>query len=116
MYDYLSLGPTPADESCAQVGDQHYLEIATIEMNEYVKMLYRMFPEADDMGVSFKIHWFYHDFGSYGEVVALYMDNDAKAFDYIYHIDINSPVEWDEVALNNLAFHKEMFKQSLLQK
>ncbi len=115
MYDYVTLGPVPADESCAQVGDKHFREISTIEMNEYVKMLDRMFPDADENGVRFKVKWFDHDFGSYGEVVALFVDLDEKSCDFAYHVENNAPMEWDEIALNNLAFHKEMFKQKLLQ-
>lgn len=34
--DYLSLGPTPAEEGCAQVGAPDYVERATRECRRYV--------------------------------------------------------------------------------
>ena len=67
--DYLTLGPVPCDEDCAQVGSRDFRNQSRREMKAYINQLKREFPEWVGHDVAFKIMSFAHDFGSYGEVV-----------------------------------------------
>lgn len=104
MKDYLYLGPTPADESCVQVGDEHYKEKSTIEMDAYINQLYRHFGEDyfTSNNIYLKKKWNSHDFGSYGEVVVVYDDENADSVNAAFHIESNCPENWDEQAIWNM--------------
>lgn len=99
----IEVGPTPYDESCAQVGIADYNEKATKEMKAYINQLNREFPDAESKGVNFKIKWFNHDFGSYGEVCIVWNTDNAIADERAYEIDYNLPSNWDEEAKKELG-------------
>ena len=100
--EYMEIGPTPYEEDCIQIGDLNYSTLAKKEMDEYVNQLYRMFPDANSRGVSFKIKWFNHDFGRYGEVCIYWDLDNSDADDYAYEIERSLPSHWDEEALKEL--------------
>ncbi|MEY3376411.1 MAG: hypothetical protein RL463_721 [Bacteroidota bacterium] len=102
MLDYVYLSPTPLETDCAQVGSDDYRERAKIEMNAFIGQLYRMFPDSEDKNVMFKIKWQSHDFGTYGEVVAAYRDDDREALDYAIYIENNLPEYWDTHAMKEI--------------
>jgi hypothetical protein len=63
MQDYLSLGPVPSDEPCAQVGEEHYAIRARIECTRFIALLRETFgPEPSGAWLSTKA--FDHDYGS----------------------------------------------------
>ena len=101
--DYIYLGPTPCDEDCAQVGQTNYRELANKEMHAYIDQLYRTFPDVDEFNVRFKIKWHHHDFGTYGEVVAMYDAADEKSAQKAIDIEWNLPDKWDEEAIQTLG-------------
>ena len=103
MRDYITLGPTPCAENCAQVGDENYRMKATLEMDIYMEQLKRMFPESSSHGVSFSKKWFNHDFGTYGEIVAVYDDSNEEASNHAINIENNLPKFWDEISLKELS-------------
>lgn len=96
MMDFLTLGPTPSEESCAQVGRDDYDRMSRIECRVYLDQLRRTFPEPE-RGY-FKIKSFPHDFGSYREVCAVYDENDQEAIDWAFNVENNGPAEWDDRA------------------
>lgn len=98
----MYLGPTPADESCAQVGEDNFREKAKKEMNAYINQLMRQFPNVDEFNVSFKIKWQNHDFGTYGEVVAVYDAANQESARKALDIEWQLPENWDEEALKEL--------------
>ena len=100
--DWIYLGPVPTEEDCAQLGQDNFRQQATKEMTMFCNMLYRHFPDAIDKGVYFRIKWENHDFGTYGEVVAAYDEDDKEAMDYAIHVENNLPEHWDEDALLGL--------------
>lgn len=103
MKEYMELGPTPYEESCAQVGSSDYLERADKEMTAYINQLNRMFCEFNDNGVKFKQKWFGHDFGTYGEV-CVFWDTDNEVADvYVYEIERSLPAYWDRQAKEELG-------------
>lgn len=103
MLDYIAVGPVPCYEDCAQVGEADFMLKSKREMNAFINQLYREFPEAEENNVLFKIKWFNHDFGRYGEVVAYYMDDDKKSSTYALHVEWLTPTNWDDEARKELG-------------
>lgn len=101
--DYLYLGPTPCDEDCAQVGESGYRAKATKEVNAFIKQLNRTFPYTEENNVNITSKWSSHDFGSYVEVVVVYVVDDKKSRDYAIEIENNCPYNWDEAAAEELG-------------
>lgn len=98
----MYLGPTPADENCAQVGEDNFREKAKKEMTAYMNQLMRQFPDVAEFNVRFKIKWQNHDFGTYGEVVAVYDAADQESTRKALDIEWQLPENWDEEALEEL--------------
>ena len=104
MLDYLNLGPTPVNEDCAQVGSDNFREQCNKEMDAYIDQLKRMYPEvANYKGMSFKKHWQQHDFGSYGEVIITYDDEDEEEETLALKVEWNLPRNWDEIAKEKIS-------------
>lgn len=100
--DYMYLGPTPTDEDCAQLGQDGYRAQAVKEMNTYIAQLYRTFTDVDQFNVRFKIKWENHDFGTYGEVVAIYDASNQESTKKALDIEWQLPEKWDDEALEEL--------------
>lgn len=62
------LGPTPADEICAQSGDEGFTEKNKEECRKFKGMLAKACPPPN--GCAFVIEASNHDFGTYREVTA----------------------------------------------
>jgi len=101
MLDNFYLGPVPAEEDCAQVGEPDYAVKATKEMNAFINQLQREFPDYMDYGL-FRIKWQNHDFGRYGDVVFVFDDETLGAVDYAINVENNVPANWDSEALEEL--------------
>jgi hypothetical protein len=99
----IEIGSTPYDEDCAQVGSIDYSMKANKEMKAYINQLNRMFPDSESKGINFKVKWFSHDFGSYGEVCIVWDTDNAIADEYAYVIDSDIPGNWDEEARKELG-------------
>lgn len=99
MKDYLTLGPTPCEEDCQQVGTPEFDSVrAKMEMMRYREMLVVRFPNAPEFA-RFGIKQFPHDFGTYGEVV-VYFDDSEYAKDsqeYAYFVESNLPSTWNDI-------------------
>lgn len=101
--DYITLGPTPPDEDCAQVGEPNFRKLATVQMKAYVNQLNRRFDNwVKDGYILFDKKWFNHDFGSYGEVVVYYNTEDEMSRMCAISVDRSIPTYWDEEALKEL--------------
>ena len=100
MRDDITIGEVPCDEECAQVGSENYREQAKKEMGAFIRQLRRHFgPEQGT--ARFAIKWFSHDFGTYGEVVCYFDDNDEEGANYAYNAE-ECPEHWDEEAKTEL--------------
>jgi hypothetical protein len=98
---YISIGSTPSDEPCAQVGTDNYFEQAKKECHAYMGQIMRIFPEFPDY-CWLSVKGFPHDFGTYYEVIVRYDENDEKATEFAYNIESNSPANWDDEAKKEL--------------
>jgi len=74
--DYLSIGCSPADEECAQVGTENYWVRSGRECHAFLHQLTRIFGLAP-AGAYLSVKTFPHDFGEYREVVC-YFDTDVE--------------------------------------
>jgi len=67
MRDSLSIGSSPANEDCAQVGSDDYNKRARAETRAFVHQLRRVFGTEPE-GARLKVKPNQHDFGTYLEV------------------------------------------------
>ena len=93
MRDYLTLGPVPADEPCAQVGEENYASLARAECRRFIALLRHTFgPEPSGAWLSMKA--FDHDFGTYYEVVCYFNNDVQKSIDYALRCEREAPTTW----------------------
>lgn len=95
MLGYISLGPVPAEEDCAQVGETNYTHKATYECRRYAKALRTKYPPPPGARVGIKS--FPHDFGSYHEVVVEYDPENGLATEYAFRLEGSLPSTWAEL-------------------
>lgn len=100
--DFISLGSTPCNEDCAQVGTDDYFARAKKECNVYMGQIMREFPEFPD-GCWLSVKGFPHDFGTYYEVIVRYDETDEQATEFAYKLEGECPTEWDSEARNELG-------------
>ena len=93
MHDYLTLGSTPCEEDCAQVGSENYYEKAYKECHRYIELLKVMFPNIPEKA-RYAVKAFPHDFGTYHEVIIWYDTEDAPSMDYAFGVENNLPMTW----------------------
>jgi hypothetical protein len=94
MIDSLSIGPVPADEDCAQVGDDDYFLRARHECFRFIELIRKALgPEPE--GAHLRIQCCPHDFGSYLDVVCTYDDRYQRAVDYAFRCESEAPVKWE---------------------
>lgn len=102
MRDELTIGSSPTDEACAQVGRDGYYEQARAECRAYIGQLRRMFGAEPD-GARLKVKGCPHDFGTYYEVVCQFDPQIQAAVEYAYGCENTSPAEWDDAARAELT-------------
>lgn len=91
----LHIGPVPCDEPCVQVCNGDYRDKMRREVNRYVKMLQKRFPDPPgDCEIVLK--WSQHDFGSYAEAVVAYDPDDDDSTSYAFFVENNAPMTWDD--------------------
>lgn len=92
--DYLSLGPTPIEEPCEQLGPNYNAVKARKECERFVELLKKKFPPIP--GTKFRIRLNPHDFGSYHDVEVGFDPDDPATVDYAFNIDANIPESWED--------------------
>lgn len=100
--DFVYIGPSPAEEDCAQVGSDNYHELARKECSALIAQLRRQFGQEPD-GAELRVKRESHDFGSYLEVVCYYDERSQAAIEYAYKCEGNLPATWDEEARRELG-------------
>ena len=85
MRNFETIGCTPHDEPCAQVGSEGYAQRARVECQQFMKQITKHYPEPDNGWL--KIKSFGHDFGTYYEVVACFDDEDEASTTWAYNIE-----------------------------
>jgi hypothetical protein len=106
VMEQLTLGPTPREEECAQVGTDEYPVRVRREGKAYIGQLVRMFANPPE-GAQFRLKSFPHDFGNYYEVVVSFDPAVKTAAEFARHVEGNLPSEWDEPAKAELAAYAQ---------
>lgn len=99
--DYFTIGATPCDEACAQVGDRDYSERARVEMRVFINLIKRVLGEPP-AGARLHVKAFPHDFGTYHEVCCTYNTDDEAATLYAQRCEADAPATWDLTAVRQL--------------
>jgi DNA-directed RNA polymerase subunit RPC12/RpoP len=95
MQDYISIGATPCDEPCAQVGQPGYRKRALAECLRFTQLLRQKFgPEPRGAWLTPK--WFPHDFGEYVEVVCYFTTEIEASVEYALRCEAEMPATWGE--------------------
>jgi hypothetical protein len=102
MKNYDTIGSTPAEEDCVQVGSSDYEQRARRECNAFKNQILRIFGTPPG-SASISIRSFPHDFGSYLEVVCNYDDESEEESEYNLKCINETPTKWDEIALAELG-------------
>ncbi|MGX6564883.1 hypothetical protein [Cupriavidus necator] len=95
----IEVGPVPAEESCAQLGQADYEVRSRQERAVFIRQLRRIFGNPDPVALTFERRGYAHDFGRYHEVVAIMTAAGAGLFD-----EARIPARWDAVALAELTW------------
>lgn len=98
MLDYVNIGSVPSGEDCEQLGPDYDAQKARKESQIFAKQLRRQFPDAD-----FKVKSFFHDFGTYFEVVAFFDSENEESVDAAFKAENNMPEFWDDEAKEEIA-------------
>ena len=85
MREYLTIGSTPHDEDCAQVGSADYTERAKHECELYSRQIIKHYGEPELGYLTTKKHA--HDFGTYYEVSACYDPEDEESTTWAFDIE-----------------------------
>ena len=106
---YIELGPVPAEESCAQVGQPDFPERSRRECLVFRRMLQRLFPVPDGLQVQYVTRSHQHDYGTYREVAVGYSGNGtpagaSAAEDFAFAVERGTPSQWDPIAQYELAW------------
>lgn len=97
MREYLTLGPTPCDELCAQVGDPDYHDRATLEVRRYIDLLVKKFGDPPGGAYyTFGMKSFPHDYGSYWEAVIYYDTELPETVEFAFRVENNLPATWED--------------------
>ena len=102
-YQTMTIGASPCEESCAQVGHPGYEARSRRECLVFRRMLERLFPLADDVPARFAVISSPHEFGTYREVCVRYEDN--------------TPAQWDAIARYELIWieRKDQLQRAVLR-
>ncbi len=102
MRDYIDIGSGPANESCAQLGQEGYAQQARAECQRFLELIRtNMGEEPGSARLSIKANS--HDFGTYYEVVCYYDDTDEEATRYAVRCQDDAPTEWGDDSSENAA-------------
>ncbi|SPK77470.1 conserved protein of unknown function (plasmid) [Cupriavidus taiwanensis] len=95
----IEVGPVPAEESCAQVGQADYETQSRLECAVFIRQLKRVFGNPDPVALTFERRGFAHELGRYHEVVAIMTAAGADLFD-----EARIPTCWDAIARAELTW------------
>ncbi len=95
MKDVMYLGPCPADEDCAQVGEVGYADKAQKQCEAYIELI-RARIGKEPTGAKLRVRWQTHDLGSYAEVTCDFDDTIDATAEYAYRCENDGPTAWNE--------------------
>jgi hypothetical protein len=97
--DKIYIGSSPYECDCAQVGSPDYHWRSKVELQAFKEQLERLFPAPE--GARYDIAWSNHDYGRYGEVVAVFDPTNEVHTDWAFLAE-DGCATWDEQALEKI--------------
>ncbi|MDR0578705.1 MAG: hypothetical protein LBI87_14535 [Candidatus Accumulibacter sp.] len=112
----LSIGATPCEEECAQVGRPDYEERSRRECLVFQRMLERLHP-APNAEAWLEVKSFAHDFGRHHQVCVCFNEQDEAACHYANRLERKMPAQWDAIAIYELLWQerKERFSCAVVR-
>lgn len=93
--DYITIGSTPCEEECAQVGCEDYRRKAMDEGKRFIRDIrLKLGPEPE--GARLTIRGFPHDFGTYYEVCCIFEVENEEATAYALRCEAEAPEVWSK--------------------
>jgi len=98
--EYVEVGPSPANEECAQLGvDEDFPRKNGAECREFIVAIRRKLgPEVGTARLGTKA--MNHEFGVYREVVCRYQRSDREGLEYALRCEKDAPRTWAEVGMS----------------
>jgi hypothetical protein len=97
--DIIWIGPAPADEDCAQVGDPDYARNAKAECRAFIDAIRKVCGREPE-GARLAIKGQPHDFtDAYYEVAVIYDGNNRAAAEYAQKVDELAPQTWETAGM-----------------
>lgn len=106
MRDYITLGSSPLDEDCAQVGTDEYQQRSRAELQQLKRMMQDIHPEIA-LGY-YTVKAFPHEFGTYHELCAMFDDDYEATVNWAFEAEDTVPAKWDDQARIALAKYLEI--------
>ncbi len=97
MRDYIDIGASPANERCAQVGEEGYAQQARAECNRFIELIRKTLGEEPG-SAHLTIKSNPHGFGTYFSTVCYYDDTDEEAARYAARCEDEAPTRWGKTA------------------
>ena len=108
MREYISIGPMPYEEPCAQVGEPDYRDKALAECQQFIQLFRTKFgPEPRGAWLTTK--WFPHDCGAYVEVVYYFTPGIEASVEYAVQCEAETPAIWEEDSETNGHAGRELY-------
>jgi len=101
MTERLDIDTVPLDEECAQVGSTDYSERSKIECRVFADQIIREHGKPPG-SARIAIKRNPHDFGTYLSIELVFNDDNEDESEWAYNVEGNLPMEWDEIAKENL--------------
>ena len=96
--EMIFLGPAPAEESCAQIGDSNYPEASKAECRAYITAIKRVCGEPPE-GAVLRVKSEQHDYGTYRECVVEYDGDNQAAAEFADKCDRHAPTTWEAAGM-----------------
>lgn len=109
----IHIGSSPYDEECAQVGSPDFHWRSKVELQAFKEQLERLFPAPE--GAHYGIAWSNHDYGRYGEVVAVYNPESEEHTNWAFLAE-DGCATWDDQALALIAQAQKARNDQMLHK
>lgn len=111
--EIVYIGASPTEVDCAQTTQPDFMQRARLELNLYKQQLEEMYPAPE--GAYFAIKWQSHDFGSYGEVVAVFDPSNQDHEIWAFKSEDGCP-HWSESSLKELQAYESKRQAQLKNK
>lgn len=96
MINYLSIGSTPCNEPCQQLGAPTYDEVEAKKECARFRDLIRKKLGAEPVGARLVIKGHSHDFGTYYELECQFDPENDHATTYAFLCESKAPQDWEE--------------------